>query len=102
MLRAGVGELAEPVDHAAGRLAAGGPVEADVDVLVRRPLDLVEVAPDPLAVLAQDGVLVGDPGTVTEDVRGVRVLRDEAEGLLLAAAADEDGHSRAARSTGAS
>ena len=58
--------------------------------LERRALDLVGVAADRLAVLAQDLVLVVDPLRVAEDVARVGVLRDEPERLPLAAAADHD------------
>ena len=53
-------------------------------------LDLVRVAPDRGAMLGQDRVLAGDAFGRAEDVAGIGVLGHEAQGLLLAAAADHD------------
>src|SRR5262245_47132412 len=84
LLRAGIGELAEAIDDLLGRVAR------QVDRLEVRPLDLVVVSPDGLAMLAQDLVLVVDLLGAAEDVGGVGVLGHEAERLSLAAAADQD------------
>ena len=52
--------------------------------------DLRRIAADVLAVGVEDAHQVSGPLGVAEDVAAVCVLRDEAEGLPLAAAADED------------
>src|SRR5512140_2081452 len=91
VLRPGRRERLEAPSGRLGRLhpvAAGG---RQARVLERRPLDLRVGPPDGLAVVAQDRVLAGDHLRAAEDVRRVRVLGDEAERLLLAAAADHDG-----------
>ena len=56
-----------------------------------RPLDLVRIAPDRRAMLAQDAVLVlEDRDVVAGRIPDVGVFGDHAEGQLLAAAADDD------------
>ena len=67
-----------------------GPGGGGIDADHRRLLDLVVVAPDRLAVRAQDVELV--PGLVAAavDVAGVGVLGHEAQRLALSAAADEE------------
>ena len=52
--------------------------------------DLGRIAADVLTVGVEDAHQVPGPLGVAEDVAAVCVLRDEAEGLPLAAAADED------------
>jgi hypothetical protein len=52
-----------------------------------RDLDLRGVAPDGLAVLREDAELAVESLDVAEAVPDVGVLRDDAEGLLLAPAA---------------
>ena len=83
-------ELAEAVDDLCRRLGPGPVVGRDREVLEGRALDLVGVAADRRAVLGQDRVLAGDALGRAEDVAGVGVLGHEAQGLLLAAAADHD------------
>ena len=73
---------------------APGAGAAEADALHVRPLDLGEVAPDRRAVLGQDRVLRQELVRPAEQVRGVGVLGDEAERLLLAAAADHDRDAR--------
>src|SRR5439155_4471192 len=82
VLRARVAELPEPVDHLVGRSAL------QVDALQGAALDLVVGPAQPLTVLAEHVVLVPDPVRAAKDVGRVRVLRNQAERLLLAAAPD--------------
>ena len=86
VLGARLTELPEPVDDLRGRVAL------QVDPLQRAALDLVVGPAKPVAVLAQDRVLVANAVGAAEEVGGVRVLGDEPQGLLLAAAADHDRH----------
>ena len=95
VLRAGVGQLAEPVHDLLRALALAAGLEREPHALERRPLDLVGVAPDRRAVLADDLVLVVDRLGAAEDVGRVGVLGDQPEGLPLAAAADHDRDARA-------
>src|SRR5262245_39458462 len=88
VLRTGIGELAEAVDDARRRL------RRDVDALECRALDLVGVAADRGAVLAQHLVFVVDRRRAAEDVARVAVLGHEAERFPLPAAADHDGWPR--------
>ena len=69
---------------------APGPSAEIDEVLERRVLDLVRVAPDRGAMLGQDRVLAGDALGRAEDIAGIGVLGHEAQGLLLSAAADHD------------
>ena len=84
-------DLAQEVPRRRCLLRAGGEHERAQPA----DRDLGRVAPDRLAVAAQDVHLVGHGGGVPDDVRHVGVARDEPQRPLLAAAADEDG--RAAR-----
>ena len=52
--------------------------------------DLGRIAPDRLAMVFEHAEQVPDAVRVTEEIAGVRVLRDQAQCLPLAAAADED------------
>src|ERR1035437_303639 len=54
------------------------------------PLDFIEWPTDLGTALSQHGVLVGQLVRPAEDIAGVRVLGDQTQRLLLAAAADED------------
>ena len=67
-----------------------------------RPLDLLEVAADVLAMLAQDPVLAGIASGAPNTFVASRVARHEPEGLLLAAAADHDRQVRPAGTAGSS
>src|SRR6202521_3993168 len=70
-------------------------VVPDVEGEHRGLLDLVVVAADRLAMLAQDLKLVRQLGS-GEEVAGLRILRDQAECFLFATAADQDRRMRAA------
>src|SRR6185369_2613053 len=72
-----------------------GAVGCDVEVALEGgPFDLVVWAADGLAVGPQDLPLPVDVLRPAEDVRRVRVPGDEAQGLLLATAADHDRDAR--------
>ena len=88
MLGTRLAKLTEPVNNLLRRL----PLQ--VDALQRAALDLVVRPSKPVAVLAQDVVLVADALRVAEDVGSVRVLGDQPQRLLLATASDHDRHPR--------
>src|SRR5438552_1647651 len=82
--------------QAADDLANAFTVVADVELEHGGLLDLVVVAADGLAMLAQDLELVRKLRS-GEEVAGLRVLRDQAERFLLATAPDQDRWMRAAQ-----
>src|SRR5687768_7163563 len=90
VLGARVAQLAEAVDDLGGRLALGSVAAYPKAALQRRAFDVVVRSSNRLAMRSEDLPLVVDLLRAAEHVRGVRVLRDEAERLPLATAADHD------------
>src|SRR6266480_7021290 len=90
-LDAHAGEPLQAADHLAKVFAVVAQVEREEGGL----LDLVVVAPDGLAMLAQDVEFARNFGS-GEEVAGIGILGDQPQGFLFPAAADEDGWVRAA------
>src|SRR5438094_9116722 len=89
-LDAHAGEPLQAADHLAKIFAIVAQVEGEQGGL----LDVVVVAADGLAVLAQDVELARNFWS-GEEVAGIGILGDQPQGFLFPAAADEDGGVRA-------
>ena len=92
VLGAGIGQLAEPVDDLGRRLGAGAAV-AEMRTFWRVERSISSGSrPTAAQCSARIAYLRAMPSGVPKTLHGVGVLGHEAQGLLLAAAADHDRH----------